>query len=78
MSSQCVFVLLDVSEGELLRRVGSREGHFMPTSLIRSQLDTLEPPQGEELTITVETDQLGVEEIVMKIIDKLKHMKIIN
>ena len=76
---RCVFVLLGVSESELVQRVGSREGHFMPTSLIRSQLETLEVPNGEEeLTVTVETDNLGVDEIVMKIIDKLKHMKIIN
>ena len=76
---RCVFVLLGVSESELVRRVGSRKDHFMPTSLIRSQLETLEVPNGEEeLTVTVETDNLGIDEIVMKIIDKLKHMKIIN
>lgn len=34
---------------ELLeRRLGARTGHYMPASLLQSQLDTLEPPGGDE------------------------------
>jgi gluconokinase len=36
------FVLLDVPEAELQRRVAARTGHFMPPSLLPSQLATLE------------------------------------
>jgi gluconokinase len=36
------FVLLEVPEAELERRVAARKGHFMPASLLPSQLATLE------------------------------------
>ncbi|HEY0190612.1 MAG TPA: gluconokinase [Kofleriaceae bacterium] len=36
------FVLLDADEPTLSRRVGSRRGHFMPASLVASQLAILE------------------------------------
>jgi len=36
------FVLLDVPEAELQRRLAARQGHFMPPSLLPSQLATLE------------------------------------
>ena len=38
-----VFVLLDVPRSELEERLGHRQGHFMPASLLDSQLSTLEP-----------------------------------
>lgn len=44
------FVLLEPGEEELLWRVGERERggvHFMPTALLRSQLDTLCYEEGE-------------------------------
>ena len=76
-AKRCIFVLLRASEQELWKRVGSREGHFMPTSLIQSQLSTLEYPDEEEgQTVTIETDGCGVDDIVMTIIDTLKHMDI--
>lgn len=76
--NRCVFVLLRASEEELWKRVGLREGHFMPTSLIQSQLHTLEyPNKEEEQTVTIETDGCGVDDIVMKIIGTLKHMDIL-
>ena len=40
------FVLLDVPRAELERRVHARRGHFMPASLLDSQLQTLEHPSG--------------------------------
>ena len=36
------FVLLEVPEAELQRRLAARTGHFMPPSLLPSQLATLE------------------------------------
>ena len=47
------FVYLEVSRASLERRVENRPGHFMPASLLDSQLDTLEPPTSDEPHITV-------------------------
>jgi gluconokinase len=51
------FVLPDVSREELSRRMTSRPGHFMPASLLTSQLDTLERPRSDELAITIDGSQ---------------------
>jgi gluconokinase len=48
-----LFVLLDVDPLELERRTRQRQGHFMPASLLRSQLATLEPLTPDEPGITV-------------------------
>jgi gluconokinase len=48
-----VFVYLDVPRAELERRVAHRAGHFMPPSLLDSQLAALEPPGPGEAAITV-------------------------
>lgn len=50
------FVYLAVSKEELERRVEHREGHFMPASLLDSQLETLEPPTDGEPAIRVDAD----------------------
>lgn len=42
------FILLAVSRHELRERVAHRPGHFMPVSLLDSQLDTLEPLEADE------------------------------
>ena len=41
------FVLMDASREELLHRLTARAHHYMPASLLTSQLDTLERPQPE-------------------------------
>jgi gluconokinase len=51
------FVLPDASREELLRRLTHRPGHFMPASLLTSQLDTLERPQSDELALTVDSSR---------------------
>ena len=51
------FVLLDVEQQELLRRLSSRSGHYMPPSLIASQLETLERPAPGEAVITLDARQ---------------------
>ncbi|UGT58786.1 gluconokinase [Nocardia asteroides] len=42
------FVHLAATRAELLRRMTGRLGHFMPTILLDSQLDTLEPLEPDE------------------------------
>lgn len=49
------FVHLSVPETELERRLRERAGHFMPASLLASQLATLEPLQVNEAGLTVES-----------------------
>lgn len=42
------FVLLDPPRAVLERRIATRSGHFMPASLLGSQLATLERPDADE------------------------------
>ncbi|WP_040787499.1 gluconokinase [Nocardia pneumoniae] len=42
------FLHLDVPREELERRIANRRGHFLPLSLLDSQLATLEPLDGDE------------------------------
>lgn len=57
------FVYLSGSRELLTERMGARTGHFMPLSLLDSQLATLEVPTGEPGVVTVDIDQ-DVEGIV--------------
>ena len=64
------FVELVVPAGELGARVGDRPGHFMPATLLASQLDTLEPLAGDERGVRVEN--VGpVDEVVTRAIAAL-------
>lgn len=42
------FLLPDVRRDELVRRMNNRPGHYMPSSLLDSQIATLEPPATDE------------------------------
>ncbi|NZD60475.1 gluconokinase [Rhizobium sp. WYCCWR 11290] len=50
------FVYLEGSRTLLMKRMGERKGHFMPVSLLDSQLATLEVPTGEPGVVTVDID----------------------
>jgi gluconokinase len=47
------FVYLEGSRALLSERLGARKGHFMPASLLQSQLEALEVPTGEPGVVTV-------------------------
>lgn len=47
-------VMLDVPREALERRIAGRCGHYMPASLLPSQLATLERPQADEQAIVVD------------------------
>lgn len=51
-----LFVYLEGSRALILDRMGQREGHFMPTSLVDSQFAALEVPAADECAITVNID----------------------
>ena len=50
------FLFLDGSKALLAGRLGARKHHFMPPSLLESQLDTLQDPTGEDGVVTVSVD----------------------
>lgn len=57
VSEPVLFIHLAGSKEVIAARMGKRSGHFMPGSLLDSQFATLEPPQGDELALTVDIDQ---------------------
>ncbi len=65
------FVFLEGSVELLTRRMGARKGHFMPLSLLKTQLDTLEVPTGEPGVVTVNIDATP-DEIVERALTGLK------
>ena len=67
-----VFVLADADPEELLRRMTARAHHYMPPSLLTSQLETLERPGSDELAITIDSRR-PVEVSCGQIIAWLKH-----
>lgn len=51
------FVLMTASREVLAQRLAARSGHYMPASLLPSQLATLEAPQPDEAAIVVDATQ---------------------
>lgn len=49
-----VFVHLAGTHDLIADRIGHRHGHFMPRCLLQSQLDTVEPPDADEVAITID------------------------
>ena len=64
------FVYLRVARAELERRLANRPGHFMPASLLDSQLAALEPPGADEAALTVDAND--VEQSVESVVAALK------
>jgi gluconokinase len=65
-----IFVQLSVELSVLQRRLTQRPGHFMPPSLLGSQMETLQPLEADESGITLATSE-GIEETVNRIIPRL-------
>ena len=63
-------IYLAGSRERIGQRMARRRGHFMPTRLLNSQFDTLEPPGSEENAITVSVDA-PVEKIVDRLVAEL-------
>jgi gluconokinase len=58
-----VFVYLQGSRDVLAGRMQHREGHFMPASLLDTQLATLEEPIDEPRTVVIDVDQSAADVI---------------
>jgi gluconokinase len=57
-----VFVYLQGTSDLIGGRMAERSGHFMPTTLLDSQVATLEPPQADERHIVVDATRTPEEE----------------
>lgn len=66
-----VFVQLQVELPLLQERVARRPRHFMPASLLTSQLETLEPLEADEAGLTVSTQE-GIEATADAIVSQLR------
>lgn len=67
------FILLHADTSALKERLAQRPGHFMPASLLTSQLDTLEDLQRDEHGLRVESAG-GVDETVELIRHLMKQL----
>jgi gluconokinase len=65
------FVFLNGTREQLAERIAARKNHFMPPSLLDSQLATLEPPLVEEGAIQCDITA-AVKEIVQQVLAKLE------
>ena len=65
------FVHLSVPPDVIRRRVQRRRGHFMPESLLQSQIETLEPPSADEENVIVVDANRRPEEVVGEISSRL-------
>jgi gluconokinase len=65
------FVFLDGSPDLLARRMAGRSGHYMPASLLDSQLATLEPPGDDERALTLDISR-PPQELAQAAVDWLK------
>ncbi|BCR96756.1 gluconokinase [Aspergillus luchuensis] len=57
------FIYLKVSEVTLMQRVNLREGHYMKSNMVRSQLQVLEEPQKSEWDVTTITVEGSAEQV---------------
>ena len=72
VQQQCVFILLNGSADVLAARIAGRRRHFMSPHLLQSQLETLEPPLSDELSVSCDVDHQTVDEIVEYVYKQIK------
>uniref|UniRef100_A0A0B7A3A5 Gluconokinase n=1 Tax=Arion vulgaris TaxID=1028688 RepID=A0A0B7A3A5_9EUPU len=68
MQSNVLFVNLKGSAELIKERLKQRTGHFMPATLLQSQLDTMEEPDDTEHHITMDIEH-SVEDMVDQIVE---------
>ena len=62
-----LFVLLDADRALLERRMAGRAGHYMPLSLLDSQIATLEPPGPDEPCLRLSAEA-GMDDLVATVL----------
>lgn len=63
------FVYLKGSFEEIQDRMKKRKGHFMPTGLLKSQFDTLEPPQ-KAISVSIQQSPFSIVLEILEHIDQ--------
>ena len=71
-NNNIVFVYLRGDKTTLLKRLETRQGHFMPASLLDSQLETLEEPEDDEhsLAVDIRRDITSIVTEICQFVDK--------
>ncbi|KAF1751879.1 hypothetical protein GCK72_018433 [Caenorhabditis remanei] len=72
------FILLNLKREVLEQRVSSRPGHFMPSTLLNSQLATLEMPGNDEPNVIVIDADHDVDYTVKSIMTRLNELEMKN
>ena len=72
-SPRLSFLYLKASEDVLRARLGQRRGHYMPPSLLASQLNTLEEPTADEPALVVPVENT-VAKTVADVVAALKRL----
>lgn len=65
---EMIFIHLDGAKKLIAERLKQRTGHYMPTSLLHSQFDTLEEPEQAISVCIKPTPQKIVDEILSKLV----------
>lgn len=65
-----VFVYLAGTRADIARRLSARTGHFMPATLLDTQVATLEPPDPDENALVVQIGRSTAAEVA-EVIDRL-------
>lgn len=76
IQSPFYFLYLNVPADILLKRLQKRTGHFMPSSLLSSQLETLEPPYPEEPFIELHVKDEPFEDMLQKTLYQLQQISL--
>ncbi|XP_025058291.1 probable gluconokinase isoform X2 [Alligator sinensis] len=69
-AGKILFIHLDGPKELIAKRLEKRKGHFMPSELLQSQFDALEPPTAPENFITISLEK-SVSEVVSEIVKSL-------
>ncbi|KAF9429180.1 hypothetical protein BGZ76_001705 [Entomortierella beljakovae] len=72
MTTTTIFIYLKGTREVLLKRMSDRQGHFMKSIMLDSQLDTLESPEGEEGVMTVSIED-SLEDQIKSVHKELTH-----
>lgn len=65
------FIYLHAPEEVLQRRVAERPNHFMPPSMVRSQMSILEPPTEQEIDVLSVDVARPIEEVQAEALNKV-------
>lgn len=65
------FIYLHAPAEVLLRRVADRRNHYMPASMVQSQLDILEPPAAEETDVLTVDVVRPLDEVMAEMLDRV-------